>query len=83
MGISNEQVTLTGEQVGHLQRELANLRHDVNNHLALIMAAVEVVAYKPDTAAKMIATVGEQPSKIGAAITKFSAELENALSGRR
>jgi membrane-bound ClpP family serine protease len=76
MELPEQPVTLTAEQIAELNRKLSIMRHDVNNNLALIIAAAEVVRYKPHLADKMMATLSEQPPKIGEAIAKFSAEFE-------
>jgi hypothetical protein len=79
MELPGQPVTLTVEQIAELNQKLANLRHDLNNNLALIIAGLEVIQYKPHLAERMMATVAEQPPKIVEAVGKFSAELEKAL----
>jgi hypothetical protein len=83
MELPTEPVTLTAEQVADLNRKLSTLRHDVNNNLSLIIAAVEVVQYKPQLAEKMIATANEQPRKIIEAMAKFSTAFESAFGIKR
>ena len=56
------------------------MRHDINNQLSLIMAAVELIHHKPQTTERMMATLGEQPPKIAATLTKFTAEFEQILN---
>jgi len=70
---------LTVEQVAELNRKLSDMRHDINNQLSAIVAAVELIRYKPHTQERMMATLGEQPAKISAALGKFSSEFEQAL----
>jgi hypothetical protein len=79
MELPGQPVTLTVEQIAELNQKLANLRHDLNNNLALIIAGLEVIQYKPHLAERMMATVAEQPPKIVEAVGKFSAEPEKAL----
>ena len=55
------------------------MRHDINNQLSLIVAAVELIRYKPQTAERMLATLGEQPIKSSDALGKFSAEFERTV----
>jgi hypothetical protein len=45
----------------------------------LIIAALELIQHKPEVAERMIATIGQQPPKIGAALSKFSGEFEKTL----
>ena len=79
MPLPNQPVTLTVEQVTELNRKLSNLRHDINNQLSLIMAAVELIHHKPQTAERMMATLTEQPPRIAAVLVKFSGEFEQTL----
>jgi hypothetical protein len=79
MGLPSQSITLTVEQVTALNQKLATLRHDVNNNLSLIMAAVELVTFKPELAPKMMATVTAQPPKITDSLNRFSSDLEAAL----
>ena len=74
-----EPVTLTVAQLDELNRKLANMRHDINNNLSLIVAAMELMKHKPQMTERMMTTLGEQPAKIGDAVSKFSTEFERAL----
>ena len=76
MGLPSQPVTLTVQQIDELNKKLAKLRHDVNNNLSLMIAAAELVQFKPDMAAQMANTLMEQPQKIGAAMAKFSEDFE-------
>jgi hypothetical protein len=78
MGLPNEPVTLNLEQLGELNRNLANMSHDVRNSLSLIVAATELIRQKPAMAEKMLPRVAEQPAKISETIDKFRAEFERA-----
>lgn len=79
MGLPSSPVTLTSAQIEDLNRKLATLRHDVNNHLALIVAAVELIKFNPDVLTRMIGTLGEQPAKISEEMSKFSAEFDKTF----
>ncbi|MBK8000333.1 MAG: hypothetical protein IPK15_16830 [Verrucomicrobia bacterium] len=83
MSLSNEPVTLSAEQVEELRKKLSMMRHDVNNHLSLIVAAAELIKLNPDALMRMAATLTEQPPKISEEISRFSAELEKALRIQR
>jgi hypothetical protein len=76
MGLPTESVTLTSQQLEELTKKLSTMRHDVNNHLSLIVAAAELIKFNPEMAGRMSATLSEQPPKISEEITKFSAEFE-------
>jgi len=79
MVLPTQPVTLSVEQVEALNRKLSNMRHDINNHLSLIGAALELIRAKPQTVDRMLATLAEQPSKISEAMTRFSADFEKDL----
>jgi hypothetical protein len=82
MGLPIEPVTLSADQITDLNKKVSTLRHDINNNLTLIIAALELLRYKPEMAEKMIATLNDQPMKISASIAKFSEEFERALGIR-
>jgi hypothetical protein len=79
MGLPTEPVTLSVDQIQELNRKMATLRHDINNNLTLIIAAMELIRTKPEMADKMFATMNEQPRKISTAMAKFSEEFERSL----
>src|ERR1043165_831259 len=79
MGLPDGPVTLTVQQIEELSKKLSTLRHDVNNHLSLIVAAAELIKFNPEMAVRMSTTLSEQPPKISEEISKFSAELEKVL----
>lgn len=83
MPLPSEPVTLNVEQIAELNKKLSNLRHDVNNNLSLIMAAVEILRRRPETAERMLNSLSEQPHKIAKSMAEFSRELEAALQVRR
>ena len=69
----------TPEQVEELSKKLAAMRHDINNHLSLIVAAVELIKYNPEVATRMSTTLAEQPPKISDQIGRFSKEMDRIL----
>jgi hypothetical protein len=79
MGLPSEPITLTVAELGELNRKLSAMRHDINNNLSLIVAAVELIRHKPEMTARMMATLGEQPARISESLTRFSVEFERAL----
>ena len=79
MPLPTQPVTLTVEQIAELNRKLAATRHDINNRLALVTAAVEIIRRKPDSAERMLNGLAEKPQQISEAIAQFSRELETAL----
>ena len=83
MAIPNNPVTLTPEQITELNAKLSHMRHDINNHLSLIVAAAELMKFKPETRERMTATLSDQAPKIIAEIQKFSTEFEQILGIKR
>ena len=79
MTLPSQPVTLSVEQIEELTHHLANMRHDINNNLSLIMAATELLRHKPQMLERMTVTLVEQPAKITHALGKFSAEFERAF----
>ena len=79
MVLPEQPVTLTVEQIAALNQELANMRHDINNNLSLVMAAVELTRAKPQLTERMVGTLVEQPPKISQAMMSFCAQFEKAL----
>ena len=79
MGLPSEPVTLTVEQVGELNKKLSTMRHDLNNNLSLIIAAIDLIKHKPETAVRMMKTLSEQPAKITETINKFTQEFEKTF----
>lgn len=79
MTVPQQPVTLTPEQIADLNRKLSTMRHDINNNLAMMLAAAELVRLKPELSEKMLGRLIEQPSKITEQIKQFSAEFEKSL----
>jgi hypothetical protein len=79
MGIPNRPVTVSPQQLEELSQKLSKMRHDINNHLSLVVFAVEVLRSKPEMMERMTATLSDQPAKITADIAKFSADFEQLL----
>lgn len=79
MGSVNEPITLQAEQVETLNKKLSQMRHDINNMLSLVTAAVEIIRTKPHLTERMIETVLEQPSRITNSIAEFSKDFEREL----
>jgi hypothetical protein len=83
MAVTTQSVQLSAEQIEDLSQKLATMRHDINNHLSLMLAATELIRHKPQMAERMMATLCEQPAKISDTIAKFSAEFESTFGLKR
>jgi hypothetical protein len=80
MDATKNPVTLTAGQMAELRRKLTEMRHNVNNCLSLIAAAVEIAQRKPEMTPRLLSNLSEQPQKIADEVRKFSSELETALT---
>jgi hypothetical protein len=69
-------ITITPEQLQELNQHLSHMRHEINNQLSLIVAALELVRFKPDLRERMLETAGQQAPRITSEVAKFSAEFE-------
>jgi hypothetical protein len=72
MALPTEPVTLTVGQIQDLNHKLSTMRHDINNHLSLILAGTELARHKPELVKRMIDALAQQPAKISEAMSKFS-----------
>lgn len=79
MALPTKPVNLSAEQIDDLHGKLCMMRHDINNNLSLIIAAVELIQHKPELAERMVTALSQQPGRIGDAMAKFSAEFEKTL----
>ena len=79
MSLPTEPVTLSVEQIRELNQKLSDLRHDINNHVSVMLASTELLQRRPETAERMLVGLAEQPPKIIELITQFSHDLEAAF----
>jgi hypothetical protein len=79
MGLPSVPVTLSPVDVEVLNKKLSEARHNINNHLSMVVAAVELMKIKPEMAPRMIETLGKQPDRIVEEMRKFSDEFEKTL----
>jgi TolA-binding protein len=76
MGVPNAPATVTPQQLADLNKKLSHMRHEVNNQLALSVAALELIRFRPELRDKMLDTIAQQSPKITAEIAQFSAAFE-------
>lgn len=60
------------DAIAELNRKLSVMRHNVNNHLALVVAASELIRRKPEMAPRLIENILQQPERITSEIREFS-----------
>ncbi|MBM3875249.1 MAG: hypothetical protein FJ386_00800 [Verrucomicrobia bacterium] len=83
MGLPQTAVTLSPENIAELSQKLGDMRHNINNQLSLIIAAVELCRRKPEALERMLASMEKQPGKVMAEMRTFTAEFEGALGIKR
>ena len=79
MGVPITPPTLTAAQLTELNQKLSHMRHEINNQLAMVVAALELIRFRPEMRDKMLTTISQQPPMIMAEVAKFSAEFEQAF----
>lgn len=82
MGLPDKTITLTPSQIADLNRKLSVMRHNINNHLGLVVAAAELMRRKPEAAERMLDNLLQQPERIAAEMRGFSSEFETVLGMR-
>ena len=71
-------VTLTLMQVEELNRKLSEMRHNINNCLAVITATVEIANRKPEAGLRLMNNLADLPSRVSEELQKFSADWGRA-----
>jgi len=79
MHAPNQPVTLSPEQVSELSVRLSDLRHNVNNYLSLILAAADLIRFRPEQADRFVNSLDDPPQKITKEISDFSEFMEKVL----
>jgi uncharacterized protein YoxC len=62
-----------------LKQKLADLRHDINNNVALMQSAIEMMRRRPESFEKMLESMARQPNRISESVVQFSKALESVL----
>jgi hypothetical protein len=73
-------LSIKPEQLTELIGKLSMMRHNVNNHLALVVAASELIRRKPDMAPRLIENILQQPERITSEMKVFSEAFEGLLA---
>ena len=79
MGLPDKPVALSPDQIADMNRRLGMLRHNINNQLALIVAAAELIRRKPEVIYRLVENILQQPQRISTELRAFSDEFEAAL----
>ena len=79
MVIPKTPVILSPSQIEELAQKFKNMRHEINNHLSVVVLSVEILQKKPELMKHTSAVIEEQRLKISQDIAQFSAEFERAF----
>ncbi|HAV61458.1 MAG TPA: hypothetical protein DCY13_03735 [Verrucomicrobiales bacterium] len=79
MSSADGSVHLGPDQVRALNKLLSECRHNVNNHLSLVMSAIELAQLKPDAAPRMVKTAMEQSRMVNEEIARYSDQFERIM----
>ena len=83
MALPDKPIALEPDQVAELNKKLSTMRHNVNNYLALIVAASELLKRKPELAPRMLENIMAQPERVIAEMKAFSESFETTLGIKR
>jgi hypothetical protein len=79
MGSREEPLTLSPDDVEKLNKQLGEMRHNVNNKLALMVASIELIKLVPHRSVELCDKLMSQPDFINQEISAFSNNLRTAL----
>jgi len=83
MVLPDQPVALSPQQIASLLEKLSVMRHNINNHLGLIIAASELMQRKPDALPRLLPNIIQQPERVVAEMRAFTEELESLLGVAR
>ena len=67
--------TLTPEEISQLQKKFSEIKHSINNALAVMMALSEMSQRRPDYAEKLASTVLSKAPQIVTSLQEFTQVL--------
>ncbi len=74
--------TATPEELGQLQKKFSEIKHSINNALAVMMALSEMSQRRPDYAEKLATTVLTKAPQIVSSLQEFTQAL-NEIAGAK
>jgi len=72
-------ITLSVQQIDELNRSLSRVRHDIANHLTIVITAAELASQSPEKSKEHLSLLLGQPPRITDAVKNFTAVFEQAL----
>ena len=73
--MSDPNRTITQEELVELQKKFSEIKHGINNALAVMMALSEMSQRRPDYAEKLASTVLTKAPQIDSSLREFTALL--------
>ena len=74
--------TLSPEEVAQLQKKFSEIKHSINNALAVIMALSEMSQRRPDYAEKLATTVLSKAPQIVSSLQEFTQVLNEKAGAK-
>ena len=75
--MSDPDRTITQEELAQLQRKFSEIKHSINNALAVMMALSEMSQRRPDYAEKLATTVLSKAPQIVSSLQEFTQALND------
>jgi hypothetical protein len=75
--MSDPDRTITQEELAQLQRKFSEIKHSINNALAVMMALSEMSQRRPDYAEKLATTVLNKAPQIVSSLQEFTQALND------
>jgi len=69
--------TLSAEEITQLQKKFSEIKHSINNALAVMMALSEMSQRRPDYAEKLASTVLSKAPQIVSSLQEFTQALND------
>jgi hypothetical protein len=79
MGLPAQPVTLSPQEVAALDQRLADARHNINNHLALVVASLELLRRRPEAMDRVLDNLSRQPQRIVDDLRDFTQSFEATM----
>ncbi len=73
---------LTAEELGQLQKKFSEIKHSINNALAVMMALSEMSQRRPDYAEKLATTVLAKAPQIVTSLQEFTQVLNEKAGAK-
>jgi hypothetical protein len=82
MEAPKQPITFTPVKLDKMVKRMSELRHNINNHLTLIIGAAELIRRKPEMIERMTGSLIDQARKIEEEMKQFSAAFERDLGAK-